>query len=135
VVSEHTSIVRHRDYANEDLVRRGVPRGALIESGLMTSNTVEDAIAVSDYVDHHKIKDAKVLTSRFHFKRASLIFLCVMPPSGLSFLPAPDPDDLDPAIHAHEKVATGAIMGQGGVKYGSRFYPFPHSMSSPRSDG
>ncbi|MFT4100997.1 MAG: YdcF family protein [Burkholderiaceae bacterium] len=125
----------HRVYANRDLVQLGVPRSALIEDGFMTSNTIEDVIAITDYIDMHHIANAKVVTSHFHVARARLILECVRPPFGLPFIEAKDPADLDSGVYEHERVSIGAILEQGGVRYGTRFYPVPRSQSSAQISG
>jgi uncharacterized SAM-binding protein YcdF (DUF218 family) len=118
----------HRDYANDELVKRGTPREVLIAEGLLSSNTVEDALVILDFIAQQGMLEAVVVTSCFHVPRTRLIFACVMPSYRLSFLAADDPPNLDPSSLAHEESATALIRVQGGVRYGARFRMRPTTV-------
>ncbi len=127
----------HRDYANDDLVRRSIPKTALVEDGFLSSNTVEDAFHISEFVTRHNIPEATVLTSTFHVDRCRLIFSCVMQSCRFSFHAAKDPPDLEPSVLAHERSAIAVIRNQGGVAYGAQFFPLPDEPTTkirPRRD-
>jgi hypothetical protein len=113
----------HRDYANDYLVNRGIPRAILVSEGFLSSNTVEDAILISDFVTQREVLTATVLTSRFHIERSRLIFGCVAPTCQLSFHAADNPVDLAPSIVAHEQTEIATILAQGGVRFGKQFFP------------
>jgi uncharacterized SAM-binding protein YcdF (DUF218 family) len=62
------------EWAEEDLVRLGVDRKAIIKLPFHGSSTMHDALAVRQYAREHKLKKIIIVTSDYHMRRALWAF-------------------------------------------------------------
>jgi len=95
------------------------------ETGLESSNTVEDIVMIAKYISDHGQRTCSVVTSVFHLERCALLFDCLAPSLAVKLLGANNPPGLGIEVTNHEKKAIAQLLSQGGVLYDDKLFPMP----------
>jgi len=91
--------VRKRDLFKEQAGKRGGEELVLEKS---SRNTLENALYTRDLLARREIRSIQLITSRYHMKRAVLIFTAILP-KDIAVYPYPvDSKNLKPAWWSHE---------------------------------
>lgn len=80
----NTATRPHAHYAQEYLLKKGIPKSCFLEMAL-SSNTVDDAVKVKTIVSKHHHPQLMVITSDFHLERVQLIFKEILKENQLEF--------------------------------------------------
>lgn len=125
----NTSKLPHRDIVYRYLLEQGAKIEIGSPSDLHSSNTVEDASLLLDFMSIRGVEKFGIVTSKFHMPRVEYIFQSIFEVGMVEFIPAEDPPDLNPEIFRHEKAAMTQLEAQGGVLDGGVMYLNNHSQS------
>ncbi|WP_461455150.1 YdcF family protein [Parasphingorhabdus sp.] len=112
----------HRHYVSDELAKYGVQTETLGYDSFLSSNTVEDAVQIREFVVDQGLWNFEVITSTFHIERCMLVFKCILPDRNIHFHSADDPVDIS-SLTTHEKSAMLRLKKQGGVIVGKEFFP------------
>ncbi|MEL6874699.1 MAG: YdcF family protein [Pseudomonadota bacterium] len=114
----------HHRYVADELAKHGVQTFDARPHDFLSSNTVEDAVQISGFINVQQVSKIEVVTSEFHIERCRFIFDCLMREQKVDFHAAKNPADAELQI-IHERNATKRLIDQGGVVIGKDFFPAP----------
>lgn len=76
---KHQRNLYNVEWMEEELLRLGVPKGAMVKLSFQGSGTIYDALAAREFVKDSRIKRLLVVTSDYHTRRSLWTFRRVMP--------------------------------------------------------
>jgi uncharacterized SAM-binding protein YcdF (DUF218 family) len=119
----NTSTIPHRELLHQYLLQQDAAINTGIPGDFLSSNTVEDAIMISQFSNSRGLEKFGIVTSKFHMARCRYIFECLTETDFVEFFTADDPTSLDPEIARHESTALAQLQAQGGVLINGVLYP------------
>lgn len=116
----------HAGWLADYLLSQGVS-GEAIQGGVLSGNTVEDAVFARDLLDLYPAARVTIVTSHFHLPRAALVFRCVFAQREMMFVAADDALSVAglEKHRAHEQRAVAQLIAQRGVVWQGRLFPLP----------
>jgi hypothetical protein len=109
------SPVPHRELVHQRLLEQNALINATSPEDFLSSNTVEDAIMITQFSISHETGRFGIVTSKFHMARCRYIFECLASKRLPDFFMAEDPSDLGKELVRHEESALAQLVAQGGI--------------------
>ncbi len=113
----------HNEYVRRGLTNLGVPDLGIITKGLESSNTVEDALLIKQYLGDKFEPSLHIITSSYHIKRVQLVFRAVLPDTEMLFVSPLTPVEVPPNLLEHEADSYNGMLARGYIYNGDERFP------------